>query len=328
MRKMRWGVLSTAKIAIEQVIPGLEAAEHAELVAISSRDGSAAREVADRIGIPTAHEGYEALLADPDVEVVYNPLPNHLHAEWTIRAAEAGKHVLCEKPIALSSAQAQEMVDACRRAGVVLMEAFMYRLHPQWDLVRELVSSGRLGELTAIQGFFSYRNVDPANIRNVVEFGGGALMDIGCYAINVARMMFAAEPTRVEAVIRRDPAFGTDVVTSAVLEFGDRQASFTCSTYLEPDQRIHLIGTEGRMFVEIPFNIPADRPTRLLVTAGGDPPAAPNTEVIEVPPAHQYQLQVDAFSRAVAEGTEVPTPPDDAVANMRVIEQVFAAAER
>ena len=327
MRPVRWGVLSTAKIAVEKVIPGMRKAERCELVAIASREAALAGDLAARLGIPRAHGSYEALLADPDVEAVYIPLPNHLHAEWTIRAAEAGKHVLCEKPLALSSQQAQEMVDACRKAGVLLMEAFMYRLHPQWERVREIVASGRLGDLLVVEGFFSYRNVDPGNIRNIADYGGGALMDIGCYPINVARMVFGAEPSAVKAVLRRDPTFGTDVLTTAVLEFGGRHATFTCSTQLEDDQRVHLIGTEGRLLVEIPFNIPPDRPTRLLFTAGGDPPTDPNTEVMEIPQADPYAVQIDAFSRAVVEGGEVPLSPEDTVANMRVIEQVFAAAE-
>jgi predicted dehydrogenase len=320
-------VLSTAGIGIRNVIPGMRAAERCELVAIASRDATAAARAAEDLGIPRAHGGYEALLEDPEVEAVYIPLPNHLHAEWTLRAAEAGKHVLCEKPIAMTSAEAQDMLDGCRSAGVLLMEAFMYRLHPQWVRVRELAASGRLGELMAIQTFFSYRNVDPNNIRNVAEYGGGALMDVGCYAINVARMLFGEEPSRVEALVRRDPEFGTDAVTSAVLGFGDRHSTFTCSTQLEPEQRVHLIGTEGRLLVEIPFNAPADRNTRLLLTAGGDPPVSPNTEVIEIPPADQYAIQVDEFSRAVTDGAEVPIPPEDAVANMRVIERVLEAAE-
>jgi predicted dehydrogenase len=206
------------------------------------------------------------------------------------------------------------------------MEAFMYRLHPQWVRVREIVASGGIGELTAIQGFFSYRNVDPENIRNIAAFGGGALMDVGCYPINVSRMLFGEEPSRVEALVRRDATFGTDVVTSALLEFGDRQASFTCSTWIEPDQRVHLAGTEGRLSVEIPFNIPPDRSTRLFLTAGGDPPVNPDTEVIEIAAADQYGVQVDEFSRAVLEGGELPIPSEDAVANMRVIERVLAAA--
>jgi predicted dehydrogenase len=324
---VRWGVLSTARIGVDKVIPGILRAEHAEMVAIASRDEGVARAAAGRLGISKAHGSYEALLEDPDVDVVYNPLPNHLHAEWTLRAAEAGKHVLCEKPLAMSSREAQEMIDGCRRAGVLLMEAFMYRLHPQWARVRDIVASGRLGEVGSVETFFSYHNVDPQNIRNVAAYGGGALMDIGCYAIDVSRMLFGGEPTRVEAIVRRDPTFRTDVVTSALMEFGQRHATFTCSTQLEPDQRVHVFGTKGRLLVEIPFNIPGDRPTRLFLTAGGDPPVAPNTEVIEVPPADQYELQAEALSRAILDGTYLPFPIEDAVANMRAIEMVLASAE-
>jgi predicted dehydrogenase len=244
-----------------------------------------------------------------------------------LRAAAAGKHVLCEKPLAMTSAEAEEMLAACADAGVKLMEAFMYRFHPQWVRVVELVASGRIGELRAIQTFFSYFNDDPENIRNIPAYGGGALMDVGCYPISVSRLLFGEEPTDVEASVRRDPAFGTDVMTSAVLTFGERHSTFTCSTQLEPDQRVHVSGTEGRLLVEIPFNAPFDRPTRLLLAAGGDPPVSPNVEVIEIPAANHYGLQVDAFSRAVLEDAPAPTPPEDAVANMRVIEAVLAAAE-
>jgi predicted dehydrogenase len=324
---VRWGVLSTAAIGLNKVIPGMQGAELCDVVAIASRDRARAEDAASRLGIPRAHGSYEDLLADPEVDAVYNPLPNHLHAEWTLKAAEAGKHVLCEKPLAATAAEAQEMVDGCRRAGVKLMEAFMYRLHPQWDRVREIVVSGRLGEVWAVQSQFSYRNVDPQDIRNIPEFGGGGLLDIGCYTINASRMLFGGEPTRVEGSIRRDPQFGTDVLASALLEFGDRHATFTCSTQVESDQRVHVTGTEGRLLVEIPFNIPPDRPTRVLVTAGGDPPVAPNTEVIEIPPADQYGIQGQLFSRAVLNDTDVPTPPEDGVANLRVIEQVLASAE-
>lgn len=326
MRKVRWGVLSTARIAVASVIPAMQRADRCEIVAIASREGARAEAAAKRLGIARAHTSYEALLADPEVEAVYNPLPNHLHAEWTLRAAEAGKHVLCEKPLAMSSHQAEEMLEGCRAAGVKLMEAFMYRLHPQWVRVRGILGEGRLGELVAIQSLFSYRNVDPQNIRNVAEFGGGALMDIGCYPINVSRMLFGSEPTRVRGAVRIDPRFGTDVLTSATMEFGDRHSSFTVSTQIEPDQHVHIVGTEGRLLVEIPFNSPPDRPTRLLYTSGGDPPVNPYTEVIEIPVADQYAVQGDLFSQAVLDGSEVPIPPEDAVANMRVIDQVRASA--
>jgi predicted dehydrogenase len=326
MRKVRWGILSTARIAVDKVIPGMLGAGRCEVVAIASRDGERAATAASKLGIPRAHGSYRDLIDDPEIEAVYNPLPNHLHAEWTLRAAEAGKHVLCEKPMAMSSSQAREMVDGCARAGVKLMEAFMYRLHPEWVRVRELIAAGRLGDLTAIQTFFSYRNLDPADIRNIPEFGGGALMDIGCYPINLSRMLFGAEPDRVGATVRRDPRFGTDILTSAVMTFGDRHSTFTVGTQSEPDQRVHLIGTEGRLVVEIPFNIPPDRATRLVYVSGGDPPVDPNTDVVTIPPADQYGVQGDLFSGAILEDGTVPIPPPDAVGNMRVIEAVLASA--
>ena len=327
MRRLRWGVLSTASIGRVKVIPAIQRAPHCEVVAIASRDLGAGVLRGRRARHPTAHGSYEALLADPDVEAVYIPLPNHLHATWAIAAAEAGKHVLCEKPLALSAADAERMIDAADRAGVLLMEAFMYRLHPSWVAVRELLASGRIGHLTAVQSWFSYHNDDPANIRNILAVGGGALYDIGCYSVNLSRMLFGAEPERVAGMIVRDPATGTDVVTSGILGFGTALAGFTCSTRAEDDQRVDIYGTTGRISVEIPFNIPPDRPTRIFVTAGGDPPVAPNTETMTFDAADPYTVEADAFATAVVEGRPVPVPPADAVANLRVIEALIAAAE-
>ncbi len=253
---LRWGILSTAKIGVRNVIPGIQAADRCEVTSIASRDGGRASDVAESLGIPRAHGSYEELLADPEVDAIYIPLPNHLHAEWTIASARAGKHVLCEKPLAMTSGQAQEMVDVCASEGVRLMEAFMYRLHPSWQAVREMVASGRIGSLRAVQSWFSYFNDDPTNIRNVAAFGGGALMDIGCYSVNLSRMLFDGEPLGVEASVSRDPTTGVDVLTSAILEFESGVATFTCSTRAEPDQRVHVYGTEGRISFEIPFNIP------------------------------------------------------------------------
>jgi predicted dehydrogenase len=327
--KLRWGVLSTADIARSKWIPGVRRSpeQRGEVVAIASRQADVARRVADELHIPRAHGSYEALLEDPEVDAVYVPLPNHLHLEWVIAAAEAGKHVLCEKPLALSAADAQRMVDACEAAGVQLMEAFMYRLHPSWQAVRELVASGRIGRLQSVQSWFSYWNDDPTNIRNRAAAGGGALMDIGCYAINLSRLLFGSEPERVEASCVRDPEMGIDVLTSALLEFpGGGSATFTCSTRAEPDQRVDIYGTAGRISIGIPFNIPPDRETHVFVTQGGDPPVAPNTETLTFPIADPYGVEADAFAASVLHGTPVPTPPADGVANMRVIEQVFAAA--
>jgi predicted dehydrogenase len=262
---LRWGVLSTAKIAREKVIPGMKNADRCELVALASRDAERGQESARELGIPKAYGSYEDLLSDDDVDAVYIPLPNHLHAEWTIAAARAGKHVLCEKPLALNAKDAQQMVDVCAQEGVKLMEAFMYRFHPSWVAVRELVSSGRIGELRTVQSWFSFFNDDPHNIRNISEYGGGALFDIGCYSLNLSRMLFGGEPVRVEASVAYEPATDVDVLTTGILEFENGVATFSCSTRVEPDQRVHIYGSEGRISIGIPFNIPPDRPTQVFV---------------------------------------------------------------
>jgi predicted dehydrogenase len=325
---LRWGILSTADIATRKVIPGIRKAARCDIVAIASRDADLARGVAENLGIPRAHGSYAALLEDPEVDAVYIPLPNHLHAEWTIAAAEAGKHVLCEKPLAMTAADAERMAEAARAAGVHLMEAFMYRHHPSWVAAREIVESGRIGRLATVQSWFSYYNDDPSNIRNVLDFGGGALFDIGCYAINLSRMLFGAEPTRVSGAIRRDAISGVDVLTSAILGFDDGIATFTCSTRTETDQRVHIYGTDGLVSIGIPFNIPPDLPTKVYVTAGGDPPVAPATEVLEFAVKDPYTAEAEAFAAAVLDGAPTPVPADDAVANLRVIEAIFASAER
>ncbi len=296
--------------------------------AIASRTQSKAAAAAEELGIPKAYGSYEALLADPTIEAVYIPLPNHLHLEWTLAAAAAGKHVLCEKPLALSSTDARRMIDASNQAGVILMEAFMYRLHPLWQEVRRLIGAGTIGELVAFQSFFSYRNLDPTDIRNQVTTGGGALLDIGCYPVNAARMLFGSEPGEVKALIRRHPDFGTDVITSALLDFGSRHATFTVSTMLEPDQRVDLVGSEGRLRIEIPFNIPPDRPNRIAIFAGGRPPVDPGVKVVEIPTSDQYGVQADAFAAAVRSGGPVPTDPIDAVRNLEVLERIVDDASR
>lgn len=327
MRRLRWGILSTAAIGRTKVIPAIQRAERSEVVAIASRDAGMARRFADELGIPSAHASYAAMLADPDVEAVYIPLPNHLHKPWTIAAARAGKHVMCEKPLALTARDAEEMIEACDREGVRVMEAFMYRLHPSWVAVRELTASGRIGRLQAVQSWFSFYNDNASNIRNILEAGGGALYDIGCYNVSLSRMLFAGEPTGISAAISRDPATGVDAVTSAILEFGDGVATFTCSIRAEGDQRVEIYGTEGRISIGIPFNIPPDRPTQVRIAAGGDPPVAPDVETLTFDPADPYTIEADAFAAAVLDGAPLPFPSDDAVANLRVIEAIFRAAD-
>jgi len=321
-RVLRWGVLSTANIK-RKVVPATQRADRCEVVAIASRDPESAARAAAEFEIPRAHGSYEELLADPEVDAVYNPLPNHLHAEWTIAAAEAGKHVLCEKPLAMNADEAERMVEACASAGVVLMEAFMYRLHPSWEGVRELVRSGRIGELRSVQSWFSYFNDDPANIRNIAEAGGGALYDIGCYTVNLSRMLFGSEPSRIQTSMTFDETMGVDVLTSAVLEFGRGVAAFTVTTRAETDQRVHVYGTEGRISVGIPFNIPPDRPTEVFVTSGGDPPVAPDTETITFDTTDPYTVQAERFARAVLDEEPVPIPVEDSIGNMRAIDEIF-----
>ena len=323
---LRWGVLSTAKIGRTAVIPAIQRSEHGTVVAIASRDGETAEAVANDLGIPQAFSSYEALLAADDIDAVYIPLPNHLHAEWTMKAADAGKHVLCEKPLTLDADEAQRVVAHCAAAGVVLREAFMYRFHPQWLRTKQLVDDGRIGELRAVQAWFSYFNDDAANIRNIAEFGGGALMDIGCYPISVARWLFGAEPDDVQAIAHHDPTSGVDVQTSAMMRFGMAHATFTVSTRSEPYQRVHVVGSAGRIEVEIPFNAPNDRPTRIFVTSGGQPPTAPATEIEEFDTVDQYTLQADAFAMAIREDRTAALPTADALANMAVIDAVRAAA--
>ena len=323
--EVRWGILSTASIAREKVIPGIQRADRCRVAAIASRDEARAIEVARQAGIPRAHGSYEALLADPEVDAVYLPLPNHLHAEWAMAAARAGKHVLCEKPLALTSADAERMIEVAEAEGVRLMEAFMYRLHPSWVAVREIVASGRIGRLMAVQSWFSYFNDDPANIRNIRAYGGGALYDIGCYCVNLSRMLFEGEPMRVEASVQRDAVSGVDIVTSGLLEFEGGVATFACSTRAEDDQRVHVYGTEGRISIGIPFNIPPDRPAHIYVTHGGQPPVEPTTETITFETADPYSVEAARFATAILDGGPTPVPPIDAVANLRVIERIFRA---
>jgi predicted dehydrogenase len=325
-RKVRWGVLSTANIGVKKVIPGMQRGELTSVVAIASRDLAVAREVAARLDIATAYGSYEELLDDPNIDAVYNPLPNHLHVPWTIRAAEAGKHVLCEKPISLTVAEAETLLAVRDRTGVKIGEAFMVDCHPQWVRLRELLDQGRIGELRSVAGYFSYYNVDPGNIRNRADIGGGALMDIGCYMVHASRYGFRREPARVMGLIDRDPRMKTDRLTSAVLDFPGGQSIFTCSTQLVPYQRVHFFGAKGRIELEIPVNAPNDRPTRLFVDSASDLfGGGITTETFPV--CDQYTLQGDAFSRAILDDTEVPVPLEDAIGNMAAIEAIFRSAD-
>jgi predicted dehydrogenase len=321
MSKVRWGILSTAGIGTEKVIPAMQRGEHCQVDAIASRSHETAAAAAARLGIAKAYGSYEELLADPDIDAVYNPLPNHLHVPWSVRALEAGKHVLCEKPIGLTSAEAQELVEAGRRhPRLKLMEAFMYRHHPQWRRALQIVGEGGIGELRTVHSFFSYYNDDPANIRNQADIGGGGLMDIGCYNISLSRLLFGTEPRRVLGIVEYDPQLRVDRLASGVLDFGRGTATFTCSTQLTPYQRVNIFGTTGRVEIEIPFNAPPDRPCRMWhQTERG-------VEEIVLDTVDQYTIQGDLFARAVLDDTPVPTAIEDAVANMRVLEAVVESS--
>jgi predicted dehydrogenase len=322
MNKVRWGILSPAKIGTKTVIPAMQQGAHCAITAIASRDLARAQAAAAELGIEKAYGSYEELLADPAIDAIYNPLPNHLHVPWSIKALHAGKHVLCEKPIGMNAAEAQELVDVARKhPHLKVMEAFMYRHHPQWQRARQLVADGQIGQLRTIHTTFAYYLDDGQNIRNIAEAGGGGLMDIGCYAISVPRFIFGAEPLRVCGIMEYDDRFNTDRLTSALLDFGTGTATFTCSTQLTPFQRVNIFGTEGQIEIEIPFNAPTDRPCRIWHQRGNQ------IEEMVFPIANQYTIQGDLFSLAILNNTDVFTPLEDAVANMRVIDAVLQSAK-
>ena len=321
MSTVRWGVLSTARIGTEKVLPAMQQSHHCEILALSSRDRRRAESEAGKLGIARFYGSYEDLLADPDGDAIYNPLPNHMHVEWSIKALEAGKHVLCEKPIALSAADGQRLVAAGKQhPNLKLMEAFMYRHHPRWRRVQELLRDGEIGSLRVVESHFSYMNLDPDNIRNRPDVGGGALMDIGCYPISASRWLFGAEPTRTLSLVERDPEFGTDRFSSAILDFGSGRATLTCATQMNRFQWINIIGTTGRISLDIPYTAWPDRPCHLWIQRDLD------IEEIVCEPVDQYTLQGDAFARSILEDTAVTTPISDAVLNMKVIESIVESA--
>jgi len=322
MTKIRWGVLSTANIGVAKVLPAMQRGEFCEVTAIASRELAKAQATAKQLGIPKAYGSYEELLADPDIDAIYNPLPNHLHVPWSIKALEAGKHVLCEKPIALTTAEAQTLADAAKQhPQLKVMEAFMYRHHPQWQRARQIVTEGGIGQLRTIQSIFTYFNNDPSNVRNQADIGGGGLMDIGCYNISISRFIFGAEPQRVCGIVEYDPQFKTDRLASGMLDFGSGTATFTCSTQLASYQRVNIFGDTGRIEIEIPFNAPPDQPCKIWHQHDG------TIDEIVFDTCDQYTLQGDALARAILDDTPVPTPIEDAVANMAVIEALVRSSK-
>jgi predicted dehydrogenase len=325
-KRVKWGVLGVAGIAVKKVIPAMQRGEWSHVLAIASRDLNKAQQAAEQLGIPKAYGSYEELLADPEIEAVYNPLPNHLHVPWSIKAAEAGKHVLCEKPISLTVEEAVSLLKARDRTGVKIEEAFMVRTHPQWSRALDFIKEGRIGPVQSVMGYFSYYNRDLKNIRNILAYGGGALMDIGCYLVYTSRLIFGEEPARVSALIEVDPETRTDVITSGILHFPSGQSVFTCSTQVVPYQRVQIFGTKGRIEIEIPFNAPPDRPCRIFLDDGVDP-SGRRAEILDLERCDQYTIQGDLFSRSVREGTALPVQLEGSVRNMAVIEAIFRSAK-
>ena len=327
MKPVRWGVLSTAKIGRDRVIPAMQQSPLCDIHAIASRDVTKARRTADELGIERSYGSYEELLANPEIEAIYNPLPNHLHVPWSIKAAEAGKHVLCEKPIAMTATEAGELVAARDSHGVLIEEAFMPRHHPQWKRVRSLLRSGTVGEVRAVQAAFSYHNINPDDVRNQAQIGGGGLYDIGSYCITLTRYAFEAAPKRVSALIDRDPTFDTDRLTGAIMDFGDgRQASFVCGTQMARYQGLIIFGTKSWIRVDCPFAMPGDWRARIEVGANIYP-GAPVGETEEFEATEQYMLQGEDFSSRLRTRTPGDFPLEDAVLNMEVIDAIFRSGE-
>lgn len=319
--KLRWGILSTAKIGTEKVIPAIQASPSSDVRAIASRDGDRAAMTAAELGIPTSYGSYEELLADPDIDAIYNPLPNHLHVEWTLAAARAGKHVLCEKPVALNAAEAAKLREC--PPDITITEAFMVRYHPQWLRTREIIRSGELGEVRAVRAVFSYFNDDPNDVRNKPDIGGGALMDIGCYPVTGGRFFFEAEPERVVTLIDRCPRFGTDRQASVIADFGGgRQLAFTVSTQLVGHQSIEIIGTRARVEIVIPYNAPQNEATAILIDEGLSFDGQLSRREI-IPPCDQYTEQAERFARAVLDGGKLPYGIEDAIASMHILDALF-----
>lgn len=323
MNKVRWGILSTAKIGREKVIPGMQASAFCDIVAIASRDLENAQAVANKLHIPKAYGSYEALLNDPEIDAVYIPLPNQLHVPWTIKALEANKHVLCEKPIGLTASQAQQLLTAAKQKPILkVMEAFMYRFHPQWQYAKKMVTDGKLGKLKTIQSFFSYYNDDPNNIRNQKDAGGGGMMDIGCYCVSLSRFIFGGEPQRAFGKVEFDDSFGVDQIASGILDFGIGTSTFSCSTQLTPYQRVNILGTDAGIEIEIPFNAPTDASTKVWLHSKS------GKEEIVFDEVNQYTIQADLFSQSILNNTIVPTPLEDAVNNMKAIEAIFESSDK
>jgi predicted dehydrogenase len=322
MQKLRWGVLSSAKIGREKVIPAIQSSEHGEVVAIASRTQASADQAAKELGIKHAYASYEDLLADPNIDAIYNPLPNHLHVPWSIKAIEAGKHVLCEKPLGLNTADVEKLIAVAQQhPHIHVMEAFMYRFHPQWKTVKNLVRDGKIGQVRSIHSHFSYNNHEPDNIRNNADWGGGALMDIGCYCISLSRFIYDEEPLRVLGQITPYAGYEVDCFVSGIMEFADGNATFSATTKSESGQYVKIHGEQGSILMPLPFSPQPSASTQIILKRNDV-----SEEIIQ-PPSDHYRNMADEFAQSVFAKVSVPTPLSDALANMKIIDAIFASAK-
>jgi len=324
-RKVKWGIISTAKIGLEKVIPAMQQCDNVEIAGIASRNKNAAKTASEQLNISKYYGSYEAILYDPDIEAIYNPLPNHMHFEWTKKAIECGKHVLCEKPMTLDKNEISELISLRDKFNVKVGEAFMVHTHPQWLDIVQRVKNNEIGKLKVIQGFFSYYKTDPENIRNILEYGGGAMWDIGCYQIHTSRHVFGEEPLRVLSIIDRDPTLKTDRLGTVILEFPSGQCVFTVSTQLVPYQKMILFGEEKKLEIEIPFNVPNDDICKINIDEGGLTPLNQQEYIFDV--CDQYKIQGELFSEAIISDGEVPVSLENAFKNTEVIEAIFKSEE-
>ena len=317
---LRWGILSTANIGRAAVIPAIQASTNGEVVAVASRDLGQAASFAEKLGIPRAIGGYQALLDDPEIDAVYIPLPNSLHLEWTIKAAAAGKHILCEKPLALDAAQCLEMDAAAERAGVKLMEAFMYRFHPQIARAQELITSGAVGDVRHMHAAFTFRLTNPNNIRLQPELGGGSLMDVGCYCVNALRTFAGAEPIEVQAFARWHEN-GVDEQMAGVLRFDNGlSGQFDSALTLDRRETFLAAGTEGTLQLPVAY-LPGKADTTVLVQHGRD-----QAQQHIVPGVDEYRLMVEHFADCVLHDRPVRYDAREAVRTLHVIEALYRSA--
>ncbi len=319
MQPLQLGILGVSNFFRKRIAIPIPTSPVIDMVALASRSEEKARQAAQEYGVARAYGSYDALLNDPQVDAVYISLPNHLHAEWIKRAADAGKHVLCEKPLALDAAEAQDCLDYAAERGVTVMEAFMYRLHPQWLHVRNIIRQQEIGSIHLVESFFGYNNTDPSNIRNQPDTGGGALLDVGCYAVSASRFLTGSEPQRVISLAQVDANFGTDVLFTGMLDFGMARATFTVATQTFPYQRVTVHGSSGVISLTIPFNAHADTDAEVIVTT------RVGTREIYLPAEDQYILEFEAFAQAVNDQAVPPISPADTVNNMRVLDALKKA---